>query len=131
MPFPYSGLMLSPAAYAWNPIDLAKTCAFWTARVPTLVRSIKVRVDVAGTNASAVTGVIRKVPAGTALTGGVAIHSGTINLKGAANSVTELTLSATAADLMMADGDSLVFALTGTSTAAQGVATVHMEAAST
>lgn len=128
--FPYMGHLRQTASYSWNATDLARSVTFFVADGPVIVRSIKVRVDIAATNASAVTAVVRKVPAGTVLTAGTIIHAGTANLKGTAHSVAQLALTATATDWTLAENDALVFHLTGISTAAQGCVTVGMEAAS-
>jgi hypothetical protein len=88
------------------------------------VRSITARVEVAGTDASAVTAVVRKVPSGTALTSGTALHSGSINLKGTAATNQSLTLSTTDTDLFLSAGDAVCIDYTGTLTAAVGAVTV-------
>ena len=88
------------------------------------VRSIMGRVEVAGTDASAVTATIRKVPSGTALTSGTALHTGTFNLKGTAATNQTLTLSTTDTDLFLAAGDAICIDYSGTLTAAVGAVTI-------
>lgn len=90
------------------------------------VEAITPRVTVAGTDAGAVTAVIRKVPSGTAITSGTALHSGTFNLKGTADTNQALTLSTTATDLLLAAGDSIAIDFTGTLTSATGTVAVGM-----
>lgn len=99
---------------------------FYTASRPMIVQAILGRVDVAGTDAGAVTAVIRKVASGTALTSGTALHSGSFNLKGTAATNQTLTLSTTASDLLIPAGTSIVVDFTGVLTSAVGSITVHM-----
>lgn len=99
---------------------------FFVATRRMIVRSIAARVEVAGTDGGAVTAVIRKVPSGTAITSGTALHTGSINLKGTAATVQTLTKSATPSDLVLAAGDSLAIDFTGTLTSATGAVTVHL-----
>lgn len=99
---------------------------FFVAPRAMVVQAINARVEVAGTDASAVTAVIRKVPSGTAITSGTALHSGSINLKGTAATNQTLTLSATATTVALAAGDALAIDFTGTLTAATGTVTVGM-----
>ena len=82
------------------------------------------RVTVAGTDAGAVTAVLRKVPSGTAITAGTALNSGTFNLKGTADTNQSFTLSTTATDLLLAAGDAVAVDFTGVLTSATGVFTV-------
>lgn len=93
------------------------------------VESIVGRVTAAGTDGSAVTAEIRKVPSGTAITSGTVLHTGSLNLKGTANTNQTLTLSTTAATLLLAAGDSLAIDFTGTLTSATGAVTVAMNPA--
>ena len=100
--------------------------AFWVAPRAMRVEVINARVTVAGTDGSAVTAVIRKVPSGTAITSGTALHSGSIDLKGTANTNQPLTLSTTASVLLLAAGEALAIDFTGTLTSATGVVTVGL-----
>lgn len=90
------------------------------------VEAITGRVTVAGTDASAVTAVVRKVPSGTAIASGTALHSSTFNLKGTADTNQSLTLSTTASDLLLAAGDCIAVDFTGTLTSATGAITVGL-----
>lgn len=98
--------------------------SFFVADRPYRVKSIVARVDVAGTDAGAVTAVIKKAASGTAIASGTALHSGTANLKGTANTNQSLTLSTTSTDLDIAKGTAIGFDLTGVMTAAIGSVTV-------
>lgn len=99
---------------------------FFVATRACRVESVMGRVTVAGTDGSAVSAVVRKVPSGTAITSGTALTSDTFNLKGTANTNQTLTNSTTASDLLLAAGDSLAVDFTGTLTSATGVITVGM-----
>jgi hypothetical protein len=111
-----------------NYIATTVDCTFFTADRPYVVKAIRGRVDVAGTG-GACTATIRKVPSGTALTSGTALHTGSFNLVGTAAAQQALTLSATASDLLLAAGDSLCYDLTGTATSAVGNLSVHLNPA--
>jgi hypothetical protein len=87
-----------------------------------IVKSIVGRPTVAGTDAGAVTAVIKKAASGTAITAGTALHSGTYDLKGTANTIQ--TLSVTAADNEIPAGTAIGIDFTGTLTSATGVVTV-------
>ena len=100
--------------------------AFFIAPRAMRVKRILGRVEVAGTDAGAVTAVIRKVPSGTAITSGTALHSGSFNLKGTAATNQELTLSTTSSDLDLAAGDALAIDFTGTLTSATGTISVAL-----
>jgi hypothetical protein len=119
---------LVQATYVYSATSLAVDSAFFVADRSYTVISITLRVDVAGTDAGAVTCQIRKVPSGTAVASGTVLHSGTGNLKGTANTNQTLTLSTTASDLYVPSGTALGFDLTGVSTAAIGCVTVTMVA---
>jgi len=113
-----------PATGEWVAASVDKT--FFAASRAYRVKDITSRVTVAGTDAGAVTGAVRKVPSGTAITSGTALHSGTVNLKGTANTNQVLTLSTTSSDLDIAAGDSLAIDFTGVLTTATGVVTVTL-----
>jgi hypothetical protein len=91
-----------------------------------VVQSITARVETAGTDAGAVTAVIKKAASGTALTSGTALHSGTINLKGTAATNQVLTLATTASTLALNAGDCVGIQFTGTLTAAVGAVTIGL-----
>lgn len=99
--------------------------SFWVATRPYVIQAITARVDVAGTDASAVTAVIKKAASGTAITSGTAVHSGSINLKGTAATNQSLTMN-TDASVTIAAGDALCIDFTGTLTAATGCVTVML-----
>lgn len=90
------------------------------------VKGITARVEVAGTDAGAVTAAVKKAASGTAIASGTALHSGTIDLKGTAATNQALTLSTTKSDLAIATGDAIGIDFTGTLTAATGVVTVTL-----
>jgi hypothetical protein len=71
-----------------------------------------------------VTASVVKASGTTAITSGTALHSGTYNLKGTANTVQSLTLSTTSGVTALAAGDRIGIDFTGTLTAATGVITV-------
>ncbi len=112
------------ASTEWLASSVDKT--FYVAPRAMIVQAINARVEVAGTDGSAVTAVIRKVPSGTAITSGTALHSGSINLKGTAATNQALTLSTTATTVALAAGDALAIDFTGTLTSATGVVSVAM-----
>ena len=90
------------------------------------VVSIVARVEVAGTDAGAVTGAVRKAASGTAIASGTALHSSTWNLKGTAATNQTLTLSTTSADLDIPAGTSIGLDFTGVLTTATGVVTIGL-----
>ena len=89
------------------------------------VKTITGRVEVAGTNGSAVTAVIGKVASGTAVASQTALHTGTFDLKGTAATNQVLTPEA-AANLSIAAGNAIGIVFTGVLTAATGVITVNL-----
>jgi hypothetical protein len=117
-----SGFQLTANPYTATSVDMT----IFTATRACVVTGITGRVDTAGTDASAVTAQVRKVPSGTAMTGGTVLHSGTYNLKGTANTNQALTLSTTDGALRLAAGDSIVIDFTGVLTAAAGCISVTL-----
>ncbi len=115
------------ATYEYTAASLAVDRPFFIANITCVVLSIILRVEVAGTDASAVTCQIRKAPSGTAIASGTLLHSGTGNLKGTAATNQTLTLSTTQSDLDIPIGTCIGFDLTGVSTAAVGCVTVAMQ----
>lgn len=91
-----------------------------------IVKSITGRPTVAGTDGGAVTAAIKKAASATAITAGTALHSGTFNLKGAADTTQALTLSTTGSDLLIPAGTAIGIDFTGTLTSATGVVTVSL-----
>lgn len=71
------------------------------------VLAIVERHGAAEVTAGSLTATIRKVPSGTAVASGTALHATGINLKGTANTNASPTLSPTLSTLRLADGDSL------------------------
>lgn len=89
-----------------------------------VVQGITGRPTVAGTDAGAVTAVIKKAASATAITAGTALHSSTYNLKGTADTIQSLTLSTTPSDIEIAAGTCIGIDFTGTLTSATGVVTI-------
>lgn len=106
----------------YNASSVDKTCFLATRAY--VVQGIRGRPTVAGTDAGAVTAVIKKAASGTAITAGTALHSGTYNLKGTADTNQTLALSTTASDVEIAAGTVIGIDFTGTFTAATGVVSV-------
>lgn len=95
---------------------------FWTAPVACIVTVVAERHEVLGTNGSAVTVMLKKVPSGTALSAGTDCLAAGIDLKATINTNQAPALHATAANYTLAAGDSLGLVATGTLTAVAGVA---------
>ena len=117
-----SGFQITANPYVATSVDMT----VFTASRACVVTGLTGRVDTAGTDASAVTAQVRKVPSGTALTGGTVLHTGTYTLKGTANANQVLTLSTTEGALRLAAGDSVVVDFTGVLTAAAGCISVTL-----
>lgn len=94
---------------------------FFTADAAYELVSVTERHETAGTNGSAVTLMLTKVPSGTAKGSGTDMLSAGIDLKGTADTNAAGALHATAANLKLAAGDSLALVPTGTLTALAGV----------
>ena len=103
----------------------AADVSFFVADRAYVVKGIRGVNDVIGTG-GACTAIIRKVPTGTALVSGTALHASTYNLVGTAATNQILTLSTTVSDLLLAAGDRLAIDYTGTATSAAGCVTVSM-----
>lgn len=93
---------------------------FWVADRPYELVAAKARHATAGSDGGAVTAMLTKVPSGTAAAAGAAMLSAGLNLKATANTNQEASLSATPANLRLAEGDGLAWVLTGTPTAVAG-----------
>ena len=91
---------------------------------PYIVKSIFARPSTAGTDAGAVSVVVKKAASGTAITAGVALHAVALDLKGAAD--VNQTPTVTAADALIPAGTAIGLDFTGVLTAAAGVVTVSM-----
>lgn len=103
----------------WAPSSLSGP-SFVTSRDYSL-QSLVAAVEVAGTDAGAVTATVYMAPSGTALASGTALHTGTINLKGTA--VTNQVLTLTAGSVRIPAGYRVGIVFTGTLTAATGCCT--------
>lgn len=123
---PTAGVGFIGASINYN-VPAADT-SFFVADRAYVVKGIRGVNDVIGTG-GACTAVVRKVPTGTALTSGTALHSSTYNLVGTAATNQILTLSTTASDLLLAAGDRLAVDYTGTATSAIGCITVTLSPA--
>jgi hypothetical protein len=110
--------------FAWDP-NSADAAAFVAGRAYRVVGATA-RVEVAGTDAGAVTAAVKRASSGTDIAAGTAIHTGTINLKGTVDTNQALTLSGTSADLDIAAGQAIGVDFTGVLTAARGVVTVAL-----
>jgi len=117
-----SGFQVTANPYTASSVDQT----IFTAARACVVTGIIGRVDTLGTDAAAVTAQVRKVPSGTALTGGTVLHTGTFNLKGTLNTNQVLALSTTEGALRLAAGDSVVVDFAGVLTAAAGCISVTM-----
>lgn len=113
------------ATASWHPSSNATNIVMVATRAMR-VKAILGRVNVAGTDGSAVTATVYKAPSGTALASGTALHTGTFNLKGTAATNQALALSATDSDLSIAAGDTIGVVLTGTLTSATGAISVAL-----
>lgn len=108
------GLMITPTSVS---------SSFFVAPRAMRLRSIRVRMDTAGTDAGAVTAVINKAATGTAIGAGTITHAGTINVKGAAAANQAITTLTTPA-VDFAKGDAMAIVFTGVMTAAVGSVSV-------
>lgn len=116
------GFMAITIPYTASSVDQT----YFVATRSYVVTGIIGRPTVAGTDAGAVTAVVKKTASGTAITSGTALHSGSFNLKGTAHTNQTLTLSTTASDLQIAAGTSIGVDWTGVLTAAVGSITVML-----
>ena len=113
-----------PVSFTYNASSI--DAVFFVATRAMIVQAITCRPTVAGTDAGAVTAVIKKAASATAITSGTALHSSTYNLKGTADTIQSLTLSTTASDLLIPAGTCIGVDFTGTLTSATGVITVML-----
>lgn len=109
-------------AYSATSVDLT---GFVATRSYT-VKAITHRVEVAGTDAGAVTVAVKKAASGTGIASGTALHTGTGNLKGTAATNQVLAISATATDLLIPAGTAIGLDFTGVLTTATGVVTITL-----
>lgn len=103
----------------------AADATFFVADRAYVVKGIRGVTDVIGTG-GACTATIRKVPSGTALASGTALHTGSFNLVGTALTTQTLVVSTTGSDLLLAAGDRIAADFTGTATSAIGCITVSL-----
>lgn len=96
-------------------------CVFFTADAAYIVSAVTERHSTAGSDGSAVTTMLKKVPSGTAAGSGTDCLAAGINLKAVADTNQAPALNATPANYTLAAGDSLAMVLTGTPTALAGV----------
>ena len=90
-----------------------------------IVSSVIYTPTVVGSDAGAVSAVVRKATGTTAIASGTTLHaSGSFDLKGTINTDQTAVLATSAATLTFAPGDRLVLDVTGTTTAATGIVTV-------
>jgi hypothetical protein len=94
---------------------------FWTAPVKCEVVGVREVHAVAGDDAGAVTGTIRRCQGTEAATAGDDLLGTTINLKGTALTEQAPALTATTADLTLEAGNRLSLDVTGTTTTLAGV----------
>ena len=87
------------------------------------VRSVMCRPLVAGTDAGAVTAIVRRTSSGTAVASGSGLHFGAIDLKGTIEVNQVLTIAA-AANIAVPSGAAIGLDVTGVTTAARGVVSV-------
>lgn len=92
-----------------------------------IVTAITGRPTIAGTDAGAVTAVVKKAASAAAITAGTALHSGTFNLKGTADTNQALTVAT--ADALIPAGTAIGIDFTGVLTSATGVVTVMLSPA--
>lgn len=95
---------------------------FFIADKPYEVMSVRERHETAGTDASAVSLMVKKVASGAAPADGANVLAAGLNLKGTANTVAAGSLHGTLANRRLDVGDALALVPTGTLTALAGVA---------
>lgn len=104
-----------------EPATAANYGVFFIADRAYRIVSIREVHSTLGTDAGAVTLTIEKLTGTQALDAGVTTQTGSFNLKGTVNSVQTATLSATAADILLAAGDRLALDDAGVLTAVAGL----------
>ena len=108
----------------YNASSIDKVCFVATRKY--VVHGITGRPTIAGTDGGAVTAQVKKMTGVVAVTAGTSLMSSTYNLKGTADTVQALGLSATAADLEIPAGTAIGIDFTGVLTSAVGVVTVTL-----
>lgn len=117
-----SGYVITHNVFA-STVDMT----IFTANASYKIAAISYTPSVAGSDVGAVTLAVMKCTGTQAPSAGTITHSGTANLKGTADTVQDLTLSATAANLQLADGERLAIDVTGVLTAVVGSLTVVLK----
>lgn len=84
--------------------------------------SVNERHETAGSDGSAVTVMVKKVPSGTARASGTDMLAAGVNMKATADTVQSPALHATVGNLQLAATDGVALVLTGTPTALAGLA---------
>ena len=115
------------------PITLNYTSALvtqtiYTASRPVKIKAINGRTRVAGSG-GACTLAFYKAASTVAVGSGTALHSGSFNVAGTADTNQALTLSTDVNTLTLAAGDSIGYVLTGTATSAVGNISIDVVAA--
>jgi hypothetical protein len=109
-----------------NYVAALVTQKFFVAPRRLLVTAIQGATRVAGSG-GACTLAFWKAPSGTAVGSGTALHTGTYNIVGTADTNQSLTLIADQDTMTLQAGDSLGYVLSGTATSAVGSITVTLE----
>lgn len=112
------------ATFAWSAGMAMTGRTIFTATRAMRVTALIGRVDVV--NGGAATFTLSKAPSGTAFSAGTLLHTGSFNLAGTANTNQTLALTGTAANLLLAAGDSVGIVETGALGTAVGAITVHL-----
>lgn len=121
-------IQINGSALGFIPVSFNYTASLVTQFIYVASRAVRVkditgRTRVAGSG-GACTIAFFKAPSGTAVGSGTALHSGSFNLVGTADTNQTLSLSATLTDLALAAGDAIGYVLTGTPTSAVGQVTI-------
>lgn len=111
---------IMPLFFRYDPATVDNLIAIMPRAVR--VRSIMVRPTTLGTDGGAVQVIVRKVPSGTAIGSGTALHTGFGDLKSTIN--VNQTMPLTAAVLNIAAGEAIACDFIGVMTAAVGGVTV-------
>jgi len=118
------------AGYGWLPVNMPYDAnsvdrAYFVADRAYRIKSVTLRRDVAGTDASAVQVQVRKAPAGTAINAGTLIVVGA-NLKTTNSSVFTFEFRSEPGVRDLEPGEAIGLDFTGTLTSAMGVITVML-----
>lgn len=121
-------VLINGSTAGFVPIPMNYTASMVTQSIYTASRAVRVksiigRPRVAGSG-GACTLAFFKAASGVAVGSGTALHTGSFNVVGTADTNQVLSLSATVSDVTLAAGDSIGYVLTGTPTSAVGNLTV-------